>query len=104
MAQHGSGAHLEQTSIAGDSVLQNSTQSGPPSRRRVDNLLGVHYPRTNKKKAIFISENVEFIAKKTTKVEENVSYIGKLYKLNENISTMNLCILNTASNIQGQKV
>ena len=64
LAQHGSGVHLEQTSVTRDSVLQNSTQSGPPSRRRVDNLLGVHYPRTNKKEAIFISENVEFSAKK----------------------------------------
>lgn len=63
--------------------LKNSPQSGPPSRRRMDNLLGVHYPRTNKKKTIFTSVNAEFIVKKALNYlgvgeERRVSYIGKL--------------------------
>ena len=56
----------------------------------MDNLLGVCYPRTSKKKVIFISDNVEFTVgeKKALKWWKGLlSYISKLHKPNENIRT-----------------
>lgn len=47
----------------------------------MDNLLGAHYQRKSKKKAIFISDNAEFTAKKAPhylKGEKGLSYIGTL--------------------------
>ena len=67
--------YSKQTSVARDRVLKSSKQSVPPSRRRLEHLLGVHYSRTNKKIAIFILENVEHTEKsqnKNPKVRENV--------------------------------
>lgn len=55
---------LEQTSVARDRVLQNSPQSATPSRKKMDHILGAHYLRKSEKKAIFISDNTEFTAKK----------------------------------------